>query len=206
MVQYILGDKCYDSKKAAQRAVGEILKSCKPGAKVGDEVTRLLLVLLSQHPEKGCDAGLVTSFEVQRNATFGQTEFLYRTNDGRRVTFSYRYCFGVKGCAFLTRAYRSAVQSQVVDFREAERDRSGRWVCHKCGEMTDKPEVDHITEFQTLVKDFAASRPYTGKFRWDGANQCHFEDAQYADEWQRHHSRGATLQILCKPCHGSIVH
>ena len=127
-------------------------------------------------------------------------------------------CFGkgkFNSKEILNGALRNEINDQIEDFRRKLKDPN---ICACCGKRFFPQEmvVDHIFEFKDIVKEFFKIEGWE-EFMMnslykeaDGVlyriQEVSYDDEFYPDsprqEWQEFHKKRATLQMLCKGCHG----
>ncbi len=197
---FSLGGQTFSSKVKAKDAIKAILH--KPPRKVDSQESRILTDIFKMHPEKGHLLDNVDYFLVQKGP-YGTNQFAVMLKNAEVVTFSYRLCFGDTGQKFVDRAFRSAIQPQIQQFKKDHKETTGDWKCTLCKKnfTSDQVEVDHIVQHKDLVAEFVCSKGiYASTFIWSDAI-CFFSDKSYEKLWSDYHKDTAQLQILCRSCH-----
>lgn len=170
--------------------------------------------LFQRHPEKERkEVALLTDISIRKFpkassrgplAVSDHQFFLHKSN-GTEDSISWNSC--VKGEINpvekrLNWAMRHAVESQISEFKQANKDKP----CEFCG-ATSNLTADHIVKFKQLKDDFILLHPnYPTQFGKNSLAQEIFSeaDAAYSQAWQVYHKTHATLRILCKPCNQKL--
>ena len=167
---------------------------------------QFLVDLLNNHHKKDSKIGCgVDSFIITKNARGTGYEVQIRRIDDTTESFSWKDCANhthKNEQQLLEVAMRTAIDSQVQEFRNSNLEQCANPKCKKIG----KCDVDHIEPFNNIKNKFLSTvnngipsefdkQPNTHQHKF---REC---DADFESKWQLYHKLETRLQYLCYSCH-----
>lgn len=198
-------------KKLKDYVKEQCLKYLDETIDIDHPLYNLLLDMWERHPNKSIESPLFKNISHKnRSPTFRSRSPLtkhekfrsYYYDDGRWKSFSLlnKCVSGNKTTTTqqLNKTLRYAIIEQINDFKR-QNDCS---VCNICNCVKDDIEIDHIIEFQKIVKDFINDIGSEIEIiKGEGSGEWLFKDNDIKQKWLSFHLEKATLQALCVECH-----
>lgn len=144
--------------------------------------------LIKRHPNYD-DKFEVDSFEIYRKPYSKAVELFILKRACLRKRISWVSCCNKKmesGYTKMNRLFREAIDYQSKSYRN-ERYKNGSYICDGCDLFNYGLEVDHISKFSEMLKDFK-------KIKIESSTN-------EIDEWVKYHESNVKYQLLCKSCH-----
>jgi len=203
-----IGGKEFHSKRSCADYVRGVIKSLDV-CEIGKHHSWFWFFrdLIERHPRRDEKIGVgVEAFYILQNPCNRKAmTLMVERSDGSRIDFSWLTCVDGKDKstkADLLAAMRSAVMSQVLDFRGAHF--SG--FCQECSKEIDMAEsnVDHVDTFKILADRFLDGHKNIPN-EFDGhptrfTTVFKSKDIQFRRDWELFHRENAKLQITCREC------
>ncbi|MEW5297650.1 MAG: hypothetical protein WDW38_006825 [Sanguina aurantia] len=209
-----IGEKTFHSQKAAKDHVRQLLARIGACDRVeAPEDVAMLRALVMRLPHHNSKLKNLQDFSISKlklNPAALEVNIIRTDNTIR--TISWLACVTGVFKSPKTRllgAFRFAVHSQVQTFRN--RSKATITDCDLCGNaLNGLFHVDHVNQFEGLVKAFKASVDGSPKFpplsglceQTDGTHRMMFNpaDSAYKTAFQSYHRANAILRVLCPSC------
>jgi hypothetical protein len=200
-----LGDLQFATQTAALNHCSDVLNRYPLGARVTEDDTALLLLLLERHPDREQKTGVGVSYFAVRAAELrGRCFWIHRT-DGTATDFSFKQCIappGLNSC--LHKVLRHEVDEDIKlakqRFFAEHGDELGRVACKETDELITledadadhAPPLSHCVLAETFLR---ATRILTG-VELKEESLAPLEDQQFgrqladrrlAEQWRRYH-------------------
>ena len=205
----ILGTKSFESKKAAEDYVRNLIKEigfCSSVKNKTGGYYERLLEIAKLHPDSASKIHNISDFAIVKNKLNQAYELNIVRLDGSLIDISWRLCISGKRPSDKTNlysAFRYVIDDQTYAFKRQAQ-------CNTC-ELCKCPlngcfHIDHVIHFQQLVDDFLKISTLHVPTHFmecdDGTHRHTFfpSDNAIAEEFSDYHRRNAVLRMVCPTC------